>query len=168
MCTLTSVSFMIPLAIANATAVKVGFANGAKYYKSLKKYAYTGILISVIFMSCSAITIGFIPEFLIKLFTQDVELIKVCVPIVYVLCFFQVFDGLQVSLAGIYRGLKNTQIVMLSNLISFWFVAIPLGTLLAFYYKLNLLGYWIGLGVASIILCSIMLSVLLRKFNRMK
>ena len=47
-----SISFvtMIPLAIANATAVKVGFANGAKYYKSLKKYAYTGILISVIFL----------------------------------------------------------------------------------------------------------------------
>ena len=42
-CTLTSVSFMVPLAISNATAVKVGFANGAKYYKSLKTYAYTGI-----------------------------------------------------------------------------------------------------------------------------
>ena len=38
-CTLTSVSFMVPLAISNATAVKVGFANGAKYYKSLKTYA---------------------------------------------------------------------------------------------------------------------------------
>ena len=34
-CTITSVSFMIPLSISNATAIKVGFANGAKYYKSL-------------------------------------------------------------------------------------------------------------------------------------
>ena len=32
-CTITSVSFMIPFAISNATAVKVGFANGAKYYE---------------------------------------------------------------------------------------------------------------------------------------
>ena len=31
--TMTSVSYMIPFAIANATAIKVGYANGAKYFK---------------------------------------------------------------------------------------------------------------------------------------
>lgn len=165
MCTLTSVSFMIPLAISNATAVKVGFTNGANYFKSMKKYAYTGMFISVLFMACSAITISFIPHFLINLFTTDVELIKICVPIVYILCLFQIFDGLQVSLAGIFRGLKQTKIVMISNLVSFWVVAIPLGTILAFYFNLNLYGFWIGIGIGSIILCFMMLFILLRKFK---
>ena len=35
-CTLTTVSFMVPLALSNAIAVKVGFANGADNIKDLK------------------------------------------------------------------------------------------------------------------------------------
>ena len=58
LCTFTSVSFMIPLAISNATAVKVGFANGAKDYPTLKKYAYTCILMSIGVMAISAMIIG--------------------------------------------------------------------------------------------------------------
>ena len=168
MCTLTSVSFMIPLALSNATAVKVGFANGAKYYNSMKKYAFTCIKISVGFMACSALLIGMFAEFWTGLFTKDIELIKVCIPIAYVLCFFQVFDGLQVSLAGIFKGMKQTRVVMLSNIIGYWFIAFPLGYVLAFKYNLNLLGFWIALGVSAIVLCSIMLISMLMKFKKLE
>lgn len=166
MCTLTSVSFMVPLSISGAMSIKVGFANGAKYYKSLKKYAYSGMLMSIIFMSISAITIGLIPEFIIKLFTEDTTLIRVCVPIVYVLCSFQIFDGLQVSLAGIFRGLKQTKVVMISNFVAFWLIAIPLGLVLAFKYNMNLFGFWVALAVASVVLCSIMLVTLFKQFRK--
>ena len=167
-CTLTSVSFMVPLAISNATAVKVGYTNGAKYFKSLKKYALTCIKISISFMACSALFVGIFAEFWTKLFTADIELIKVCVPIVYVLCFFQIFDGLQVSLAGIFKGIKQTKIVMFSNIIGYWFIAFPLGYVLAFKYGLELLGFWIALGISAIVLCTIMLISMLKKFKTME
>lgn len=166
-CTLTTVSFMIPFAISNATAVKVGFANGAKYYKSLKTYAFTGITMAVAFMACSAIVVGTFPKFLVSLFTKDQELINVCIPIVFALCFFQVFDGLQVALAGIFRGLKQTGIVMISNFIGYWLVSIPLGCLLAFKYNMDLLGFWYGLVCAAVVLCSIMFTAMLLKFKKM-
>ena len=166
-CTLTTVSFMIPFAISNATAVKVGFANGAKYYKSLKTYAFTGIIMAVAFMACSAIVVGTFPKFLVSLFTKDQELINVCIPIVFALCFFQVFDGLQVALAGIFRGLKQTGIVMISNFIGYWLVSIPLGCLLAFKYNMDLLGFWYGLVCAAVVLCSIMFTTMLIKFKKM-
>ena len=167
-CTITSVSFMIPFAISNATAVKVGFANGAKYYKSLKTYAFTGILMSVAFMTCSAIVVAIFPNFLVSLFTKDRELVNVCIPIVFALCFFQIFDGLQVALAGIFRGIKQTSVVMISNFISYWLVSIPLGCFLAFRLKLDLLGFWYGLVAAAIVLCSIMFTTMLLKFKKMK
>ena len=47
------------------------------------------------------------------------------VPILYVLAVFQVFDGLQVALAGIFKGMKRTGIVLLSNFIAYWLIAIP-------------------------------------------
>ena len=168
LCTLTSVAFMIPLAISNAVAVKVGYANGAKYYKSLKSYAYTALTISACVMVCSAVFLGCFPEFVTKLFTNDAELIKVCVPIVYVLCCFQVFDGLQVTFSGIFKGLKYTKIVMISNIISYWLIAFPVGCLFGLYFKLNLIGFWYALGLSSVLLCAIMFGFMLKKFKKME
>lgn len=167
LCTMSSISFMVPLAISNAVSVKVGFTNGSKEFALLKKYAHTGIGMSLIFMSFSAIIFGLFPEFLVSLFTRDYELVKVCVPIVYTLCFFQLFDGLQVSLSGIFRGLKRTKIVMISNLIAYWIISFPLGCVLAFKLNLNLIGFWYGLFASSIIVCSIMSLYLKRIFKKM-
>ncbi len=167
-CTITSVSFMIPLAIGNAAAVKVGFTNGAKDYPSLKQYAVTALFLSGGFMTCSAIVVATIPGIIAGLFTKDPVLIQVCVPVIYLLCFMQVFDGLQATLAGIFRGLKQTQIVMVSDFIAFWIVSIPLGCLLGLYYKLYLVGFWYALIIAVIIVCAIMGYSLNKKFKTME
>ena len=167
-CTFTSVAFMIPLAISNAAAVKIGYTNGAEYFKSLKKYALTSIKISVGFMAFSAILVGLFAEFWTRLFTSDIELIKVCVPIMYVLSFFQIFDGLQVTLSGIFKGIKHTKIVMIANIVGYWFIAFPLGYILAFRFNLNLLGFWIALCVSAVVLCTIMLISMLKKFKNLE
>ena len=167
-CTITSVTFMVPLAIGNAAGLKVGFANGAKLFNDLKKYAFTAIGISIGFMACSSVVVAVAPGIITKLFTSDPELIKVCVPIIYTLCFFQVFDGMQASLAGIFRGLKHTEVILYGNLIAFWLIALPLGCLLALYYKFNLIGFWYALIVSIIILCIIVFTNLLHKFKEME
>jgi len=166
LCTFTSVAFMIPLAISNATAVKVGFANGSKDYAELKKYAFTALAMSVVVMLISATFIGLFPEFFVSLFTPDKALVDVCVPILYVLCFFQIFDGLQVSFSGIFKGLKKTRIVMVSNFIAYWFISFPLGCILAFKFNLNLIGFWFGLFISSFVICLMMSFALIRKFQK--
>lgn len=166
-CTITSIAFMVPLAIGNAAGVKVGFSNGAKDYLNLKKYANTALIISATFMACSAIIVAIAPGIITRLFTADLELINVCVPIIYILCFFQVFDGIQATLAGIFRGLKHTEVVMIANFVAFWLIAIPLGTILAFKFKFNLIGYWYALIAAAIVLCTIMYSNLRKRFKEM-
>ena len=166
-CTITSIAFMVPLAIGNAAGVKVGFANGAKKFKSLKQYADIALVLSASFMAFSAVIVATAPGVVTSLFTNDKELINVCVPIIYMLCFFQVFDGLQAAFAGIFRGLKRTEIIMLGNFISFWLIALPLGCILALHFKLNLLGFWCALIVAAIILCLIMYCNLLKEYRKM-
>lgn len=166
-CTITSIAFMVPLAIGNAAGVKVGFANGAKKFESLKQYADIALVLSAAFMAFSAVIVATAPGVVTSLFTNDKELINVCVPIIYMLCFFQVFDGLQAAFAGIFRGLKKTEIIMLGNFISFWLIALPLGCILALHFKLNLLGFWCALIVAAIILCLIMYCNLLKEYRKM-
>ena len=167
-CTLTTVSFMVPLAISNAIAVKVGFANGAGNIKDLKKYSFVGIVISVGFMACSALIFASFPEFLVRLFSQDDVLIKIAIPILYVVSVFQVFDGLQVALSGIFKGIKKTGVVLLSNFVAYWLISIPFGCFLAFKLNFGLKGFWFGLCSAAIILCSIMLLMLRKNIKAME
>ena len=167
-CTLNTAAFMIPLALSNAIAVKVGFANGAGNIEDLKKYSLVGTIMAMGFMACSAIVFAIFPEFLVKLFTTDTELIKICIPVIYILVIFQVFDGLQVSLSGIFKGLKKTSFVLLANFVAYWLISIPLGCTLAFKFNLNLKGSWIGLLSAAIILCLMMTTMLLQYIRKLE
>ena len=167
-CTLTTVSFMVPLAISNAIAVKVGFANGARNIKDLKRYSFVGIVMSVGFMLCSALVFSSFPNFLVGLFTQDNNLVKISVPVLYILSVFQVFDGLQVALAGIFKGMKRTGIVLISNFLAYWLLSIPLGYTLAFHFNLNLRGFWYGLASAAVLLCIMMLFMLFKSIKKME
>ena len=126
-CTLTTISFMVPLAISNAIAVKVGFANGAGNYFDLKKYAKIGTFLCVAFMTFSAVIFASFPDVLVGLFTKDPVLIKIGIPVLYVMAVFQIFDGLQVALAGIFKGIKKTKIVLISNFVGYWLISIPAG-----------------------------------------
>lgn len=167
-CTLTTISFMVPLAISNAIAVKVGFANGAGNIYELKRYAFVGLVMSVGFMLCSAIIFSTFPNFLVGLFTVDKKLFEISVPVLYILSIFQIFDGLQVALSGIFKGMKQTTIVLISNFTAYWLLFLPLGCYLAFKMNMNLKGFWIGLVIAAITLCTIMLAVLGKELKNLK
>ena len=166
-CTLTTVSFMVPLAISNAIAVKVGFANGANI-TDLKRYSFVGVVMSVGFMMLSALVFSSFPNFLVGLFTKDSNLIKISVPILYILSVFQVFDGLQVALAGIFKGMKRTGVVLVSNFVAYWLLSIPLGYTLAFHFNLNLRGFWYGLASAAVLLCIMMVFMLLKSIRKLE
>lgn len=163
--TLTTATFMVPLAISNAIAVKVGFANGAGNFVDLKKYSISGVAISIGFMSLCALGFIFFPQFLVNIFTNDAELVNICVPILLLAGIFQIFDGLQVSLGGVFKGLKKTNIIMLGDFIAYWIIGLPLGLLLAYKYYLELFGFWIGLTMSIFCLGLFLLLKLFKQFK---
>ena len=85
-----------------------------------------------------------------------------------VVAVFQVFDGLQVSLAGICKGVKQTDIVLLANFIAYWCVSIPVGCIVGLVFNYKLIGFWIGLVLAAMILCSIMIYKLKKFYDNLK
>lgn len=165
-CSLTTISFMVPFAISNAIAIKVGFANGAGDIEELKKYALTGTVMSVCFMICSALIFISFPQFIVGIFTVDGAIYNIVVPVMLVIGIFQVFDGLQISLSGICKGVKQTDIVLLANFVAYWCVSIPVGCLLGLVYNFKLIGFWIGLCLSAILLCSIMIYKLKKYYDQ--
>jgi len=164
--TITTATFMVPLAISNAIAVKVGFANGAGDFVDLKRYSVAGVAVSVGFMSLCALGFIFFPKIFVNIFTNDAELVKICVPILLLAGIFQIFDGLQVSLGGVFKGLKKTNIVMFGDFIAYWIIGLPLGLIFAFKYQMNLYGFWVGLTISLFSLAMILLFTLFRQFKQ--
>ena len=165
---ITSISFMIPLSISNAIAVKVGFSNGAKNLTDIKKYGISGVSLSVGFMACCGVMFALFPTFFAKIFTNDVRLINIIVPIMTLVAGFQCFDGLQCSLGGVLKGLKRTQMVSVANFVGYILIGVSLGSFLALKMKMNLFGFWIGIAISSVCVGMVLLFDILRIYKNLK
>lgn len=166
--TLSSTAFMVPLAISNAIAVKVGFANGARNFEDLKKYSFVGEALTIGFMTMSGTLFVLFPKFFIDLFTKDPVIVQICLPIVFVIALFQIFDGAQVGMSGILKGLKMTKAVTTATILSYWVLGMPLGLVLTFVFNQGLTGMWAGLAFAIFIVSIVLGGFILYKFKIIK
>jgi MATE family, multidrug efflux pump len=153
---LISLTFMVPLGVASAGAVRVGHAVGRRDPEAAKRSGWTAILFGVLFMSCSAAAFLFIPRLLIGAFTSDPVVLAVGVSLLFVGAIFQLFDGVQAVSTGVLRGLGDTRTPMLWNLAGHWLIGLPLGYTLAFIVGLGVIGLWWGLST-GLIICGIAL-----------
>ena len=156
---------MIPLALASAVGVKVGHAYGEKNPDMIQRYAWTGLACSMGFMACSATAFSFIPAPLLQLFGPAPEVVEFGVRLLFWVAIFQIFDGAQVTLGAILRGLGIAKPVTIITFVGYWVIGIPLGWWLGNRMGLEGQGFWIGLAT-SLSLVSIALFTL--TFHKVK
>jgi len=140
-----SVTFMVPLGISSAAAVRVGQAIGRKDPESAHHSGWAAIALGGGFMIAAGALFVAFPEMIIRLFSNDPELVAAGVGLLYVAALFQLFDGLQVVATGALRGAGDTKTAMLANLAGHWFLGLPIGWLLAFRAGWGAEGVWVGL-----------------------
>ena len=153
---LINTSFMVPLGLSNALAVKIGFTNGAKNYAEMITYIKNGLGTIFIFMFVASSIFAIFPKILVSIFTSDKNIINIIVPIMYIVAIFQLSDGLQATLAGIFKVLKKTKFVMFANFIAYLIIGVSLGTFFGISSKMYLFGCWLAICISSILLSSIL------------
>lgn len=144
---LASLTFMVPLAVSSAAGTYVGLHFGKKDLHELMIYARTCLIISLSFMMLTASLYFLIPQFLFKVFTNDMELIIHGSSLLFIVGMFQIPDGAQVTLQGILRGMGVTKVPAMMAFISNWMIGLPIGYYLAFSKGLNAQGLWSGLAI---------------------
>ncbi len=157
-----SLAFMVPLSVSVAVGVKVGHAYGEKNKRALMIYAQMSLLISFFFTLLMGLTFYIFPQYVISLYTSDSFVIDWGKKLLFWVACFQLFDGAQVTIAGILRGLSITRAASISIFTGYWLIGIPLGYYLGFYTDLQAQGFWIGLAI-SLAVVAIMLGIILRK-----
>lgn len=151
---LATISFMIVGGIGSATTIRVAHQSGNKDITQMVMASKASIHLVLSFMGLAAISFIAMRHFLPSLYTQDQEVIALTAKLLIIVGIFQLFDGLQVIMLSILRGLGDVKHAMVYALIAYIFINLPIGYLIGFILDYGLSGIWtafiIGLAIAGL------------------
>lgn len=150
---ITSLTFMVPLAIGSAASVLVGEQFGKKSLSGILAYSLGSVTLATLVQIFFAAMYLTIPEPIIGLVSKDAAVIAYSGGLLFWVGLFQIPDGIQVVLSGVMRGLNETKVPMILGLISYWAIGLPIGAFFTYHRGLEARGLWMGLAIGLTCMC---------------
>ncbi len=160
-----SFTFMVPLGISSAAAVRVGQAVGRKHPAGVAVSGWTALLLGAGFMGAAGLALALVPRWIARLYTPEATVIAASAALLRIAALFEIFDGLQVVATGALRGLGDTRTPALAHLAGYWVIGMPVAYVLCFSYGWGVTGIWVGLTSALILIGLILLGVWRREMK---
>jgi multidrug resistance protein, MATE family len=145
-------TFMVPLGISSAAAVRVGQAVGRKDSRGIVTAGWTALLLSTLFMGSAGMILAAAPRFVVGRFIKDGAVIALGAVLVRIAALFELFDGFQIVCTGALRGLGDTRTPMLVHLAGYWVIGLPVIYVLCYPLHWGVRGIWVGLTAALILI----------------
>ena len=156
-------TYMVPLGISSAAAVRVGQAVGRKDPPAAAMAGNTAILLGGSFMACMSAVLLLFPRIIARIYTHDETVIRSTIGLLAVGAAFQLFDGIQTVSTGALRGTGDTRTPMMCHFSGYWLFGLPLGIYLCFRKHWGVIGLWTGLSVSLIVIGMLLLFFWRRK-----
>ncbi|MCW8833140.1 MAG: MATE family efflux transporter, partial [Colwellia sp.] len=140
--------FMVPLSLAMATTIKVGYAIGNNNNQQAKDYTLHAIMLGLLLaVFTAAITVIFrVP--IVSIYTTELPVIELAANIMLLATLYQFSDTVQVVSAGALRGYKDTKSILYITFVSYWLIGLTVGLTLGItdwvVPKMGPYGFWIG------------------------
>ncbi len=155
---LASMSFCAAVGVGSAGSVMVGHAVGAGDHLAARRAGVASVQAGTAVMSAGALAFLLVPGPLVRMLTDQPEVIRIAVPLLAVAAAFQLSDGLQAVGAGILRGAGDTRFAFVANLLGHWLVGLPVALLCASeLVGLGLVGIWWGLAAGLTVVAAALL-----------
>jgi MATE family, multidrug efflux pump len=162
-----SFTYMVPLGMSSAAAVRVGQAIGRKDPQGAADAGGTAIFLGATFMTCMSVVLLVVPRWIARAYTPDPAIIQSTIALLAAGAAFQLFDGIQTVATGALRGLGDTRTPMLCHFTAYWIIGLPLGAWLCFRLKWGAFGLWAGLSLALILIGIVLLLVWQRRVRHL-
>ncbi len=162
-----SLTYMVPLGISSAAAVRVGQAIGRGDPKGAGEAGGTAILLGAAFMTCAGVALLLFPRWIARMYTPDETVIHSTILLLAAGAAFQLFDGIQTVATGALRGAGDTRTPMFCHFTAYWIIGLPLGAWLCFSRGWGAFGLWSGLSLALILIGIVLLCAWRRTVRRM-
>ena len=137
-----AISFMPGYGIAVAAATMVGQNLGAGRPADARLSAYEANRLAVMLMAGMGLVFFFFPYVLLRLFTNDPEVIRYGILYMKIVAFAQVPLAISMVLTGSLRGAGDTGFIMFATMAGMWLVRIPVTALLATVYHAPIHMVW--------------------------
>ena len=147
----SSMVFMLPMSIASAVSIRVGFNLGQKNNRGAKVATYSGLAIGLGLSIFTALFTVIFSSQIAMLYTDNQEVIQLAITLLMFAALYQCVDAIQVVAAGALRGYKEMTAIFTRTFISYWIVGLPLGYILAMtdllIEPIGAKGFWIGISI---------------------
>ena len=159
---IASLTFQVPLGVAQAATIRVGMAFGALDHGWITRAGRVALAVGAGSMAISAIAMWVAPRLFVSAYLDvgdpaNATVVRLAVSYLAVAAVFQLVDGVQVVAAANLRGLQDTRVPMLVALFGYWVVGFGTAIALGFRTALAGVGIWMGLA-AGLLVVSILLT----------
>ncbi len=150
--------FMVASGIANAAAVQVGIAYGQQSARDMALTGWTGCGLQLAILSVPALLMIVTPSVFAGIYTEDVALIALALPIYVLGGFALLMDTTQSLWSNVLRARHDKWFATVSHFGCYMLVMVPLGWHRAFTLGHGALGLFEALILASIISVTLLTS----------
>lgn len=166
---ISSLVYMVPLSIAMAVTLRVGFALGAGNPANAMLNHRLACWFGLSFATVNGIIMYLGGAWLAEFYTRDAEVIELAATLMGLAAIFTISDSYQVITMGTLRGYKDTKATMILTFISYWPLGLTLGVLLSrtdyLMPAIGAAGMWVGF-IVGLTVAAILLSWRLKVISR--
>jgi multidrug resistance protein, MATE family len=144
---IAATTFMLALGVSLAGSIRVGQRIGARDRRGTRRVVLLTYGYATAVMVMTALLFLTLPEWLMRLYTEDPEIVALGVSLLFMAALFQIFDGTQAAGFNVLRGAADTRVPMLLAMLAYWGVGAPSMYVLGFHSPLGPVGVWAGLVV---------------------
>ena len=145
---LAAFTYMFGSGLSSAATIRVGGFCAKGDWMEIRLASIAAVKIMLVVMGVFGIVFLMFASLLPQMFSKEVEIIRLATPLLVIAAIFQLFDGLQVTMIGILRGLEDVKVPTYVTLVAYWVIALPLAYLLAYKFEMQTVGIWVALLLA--------------------
>lgn len=148
---LAALTYMFGSGIGSAATIRTGVYKAKGDWQGVKTAAGMATRLVIVVMGVCGLVFLLFHTYLPLAFSREAEIIALASKLLIIAAMFQLFDGMQVTILGVLRGLEDAKIPTVITLIGYWVIALPLAWFLAFQMKLETVGIWMALLVSLVV-----------------
>ncbi len=144
----SSLMFVLPMSLAAAVTIRVGFRLGQGSTLDAQTAARTGIAVGVCMAMCTALFTVLMREQIALLYNDSPAVVALAAHLMLLAAVYQISDSVQVIGSGVLRGYKDTRSIFFITFIAYWVLGLPSGYVLALtdlvVEPMGPAGFWMG------------------------
>ena len=165
----SSLMFVLPMSLAAAVTIRVGYRLGQGSTLDAQVAARTGLGVGVTMAVFTALFTVTLREHIALLYNDNPEVITLAAQLMLLAAVYQLSDSIQVIGSGILRGYKDTRSIFFITFTAYWVLGLPSGYILALtdlvVDRMGPAGFWIGF-IIGLTAAAVMMMLRMRFLQR--